>query len=224
MLKKQIKETLEASKHNGWVLEPDAKALLHSYGIGVPRFTWAVNMDEALQFVREHGFPVVAKVVSPQILHKSDVGGVVPGIDNDEKLHDTFQRFSKMEAFVGMLVEEMDAGRELMIGAKVDEQFGPIILFGMGGTAVEIYNDTVLRMAPLQKQDIPFMIKNLKAHRLLEGYRGSKPVNKKALTKVLLAFSDLVMDIHEFIESIDLNPVLCSPEQCVVVDARIMLK
>jgi len=88
---------------------------------------------------------------------------------------------------------------------------------------VEIYNDTVLRMAPLQKQDIPFMIKNLKAHRLLEGYRGSKPVNKEALTKVLLAFSDLVMDIHEFIESIDLNPVLCSPEQCVVVDARIML-
>jgi succinyl-CoA synthetase beta subunit len=224
MLKKETRAVLDSAKGNGWVLEPDAKALLQSYGIGVPLFTRAVNMEEALQFVRKHGFPVVAKVVSPKILHKSDVGGVVPGIDNDEQLHDTFQRFSKMEAFGGMLVEQMVAGRELMIGAKVDEQFGPIILFGMGGTEVEIYRDTVLRMAPLQEKDIPSMITNLKAHQLLEGYRGSKPVNKEALTKALLAFSHLVMDIHEFIESIDLNPVLCSPEQCVVADARIMLK
>ncbi len=224
MLKKEITEILEASRQNGWVLEPDAKALLRSYGIGVPRFVCAVGMEEALQFVLKHGFPVVAKIVSPKILHKSDVGGVVPGIESDEQLHDTWERFSKMEAFAGMLVEEMGFGRELMIGAKVDEQFGPIILFGMGGTEVEIYRDTVLRMAPLQEKDVSSMIKNLKAHQLLEGFRGSKPVNKEALTKALLAFSDLVMDVHESIESIDLNPVLCSPEKCVVADARIMLR
>lgn len=224
MLKKEIRETLERSRDNGWVLEPDAKALLRSYGIGVPRFTWAINVEEALLFVRKHGFPVVAKVVSPKILHKSDVGGVIPGIDDEEQLQDIFQRFRNMDGFAGMLVEEMATGRELMIGAKDDEQFGPIILFGMGGTEVEIYKDTVLRMAPLQEKDIPSMIKNLKAHALLEGFRGSKPVSREALTKALLAFSDLVMDIHESIESIDLNPVLCSPEQCVVADARIMLK
>ncbi|MFZ0451736.1 MAG: acetate--CoA ligase family protein [Desulfatiglandaceae bacterium] len=223
MLKKEIATVLDTSKSNGWVLEPDAKSILRSYGIAVPRFTWAANPEEALQFVRERGFPVVAKVVSPKILHKSDVGGVVTGIDNDEWLNDTFQAFSQMEGFAGMLVEEMVSGMELMIGAKMDEQFGPVILFGMGGTEVEIYKDTVLRMAPLKEQDVPYMIKNLKAHRLLEGYRGSKPVNREALTRALLSFSDLVMDIHEFIESIDLNPVLCSPEQCMVADARIML-
>jgi acetate---CoA ligase (ADP-forming) subunit beta len=223
MLKKVIAAILDASRSHGWVLEPDAKSLLRAYGITVPCFTWAVNPGEAVQFVRQHGFPVVAKVVSPRVLHKSDVGGIVTGIDNDESLHDTFQRFSQMEGFAGMLVEEMVSGMELMAGAKVDYQFGPVILFGMGGTEVEIYKDTVLRMAPLKKQDVPSMIKDLKAHRLLEGYRGSKPVNREALTKVLLAFSHLVMDIHESIESIDLNPVLCSPEQCVVADARIIL-
>jgi len=224
MLKQEAMKVLDTARTNGWVLEPDAKALLRSYGIIVPRFTWAVNLEEALQFVREHGFPVVAKVVSPKILHKSDVGGVVTGIDDDARLHDTFRKFSHLEAFKGMLVEETLSGIEVMIGAKVDEQFGPVILFGMGGTAVEIYKDTVLKMAPLQERDVSSMIKSLKARRLLEGYRGAKPINRDALTKTLLAFSDLVMDIHECIESIDLNPVFCSPEQCVVGDARIMLK
>jgi acyl-CoA synthetase (NDP forming) len=224
MLKKEIGKTLEAARPNGWVLEPDAKAILDAYGIKIPRFVRAAQWEEALPFVRDHGFPLVAKVISPRILHKSDVGGVVPGIESDEELHETFQRFSKMEAFQGVLVEEMAVGRELMIGAKVDDQFGPIILFGMGGTAVEIYKDTVLRMAPLQEKDIPSMIRNLKAHPLLEGYRGSEPVNKGVLTKTLLAFSNLVMDIHDSIESIDLNPVLCSSKQCVVADARIVLR
>ena len=224
MLKKETRAVLDTAKGNGWVMEPDANAILQSYGIRVPRFTRAMTMEEALQFVRKHGFPVVAKVVSPRIIHKSDVGGVVPGIDSDEKLHDTFERFSKMEAFAGMLVEEMASGLELMAGAKMDYQFGPVILFGMGGTGVEIYRDSVLRMAPLQEKDITSMIKSLKAHQLLEGFRGSRAINKEALTEMLLAFSTLVMDIHEFIESIDLNPVLCSPERCLVADARIMLK
>jgi succinyl-CoA synthetase beta subunit len=223
MLKREIKEILHASRPHGWVLEPEAKNILRSYGIDVPRFTWAATLEEALHFVREHGFPVVAKVVSPQILHKSDAGGVITGIDSDALLQATFQKFGQMDAFAGMLVEEMLPGLELMAGAKVDYQFGPVILFGMGGTEVEIYKDTVLRMAPLEERDIPSMIGNLKGHPLLEGYRGSKPINVAALTRTLLAFSGLVMDMNECIESIDLNPVLCSPETCVVADARIML-
>jgi len=224
MLKKEILEVLDASRSKGWVLEPDAKSILRSYGIDVPRFTWAINPEEAIQFARENGFPVVAKIISPRVLHKSDVGGVVTGIDNDGSLHDTFQKFSQMEGFAGMLVEEMVSGMELMAGAKVDYQFGPVILFGMGGTGVEVYKDTVLRMAPLKEGDVTSMVKNLKAHELLEGYRGAAPINLEELTRTLQAFSRLVMDIHEYVDSIDLNPVLCSPEKCIVADARIMLK
>jgi succinyl-CoA synthetase beta subunit len=223
MLKKGIKQTLDAARDSGWVLEPDAKTILHSYGIDVPQFTWARSPEEALEFVREYGFPVVAKVVSPLILHKSEAGGVITGIVNDELLKEAFQKFSQLEGFAGMLVEKMLSGLELMAGAKVDYQFGPVILFGMGGTEVEIYRDTVLRMAPLSERDVPAMMSNLKARPLLEGYRGSKPIDVEALTRTLLGFSDLVMDIQEFIESIDLNPVLCSAEKCIVADARIML-
>jgi acyl-CoA synthetase (NDP forming) len=223
VLRKGIKEMLVASRRNGWVLEPDAKTILHSYGIGVPQFIWARSLEEAREFVRKYGFPVVGKVISPLILHKSDAGGVVTGIDDHESLGDAFRKFSQMEGFAGMMVEKMVSGIELMAGAKVDYQFGPVILLGMGGTGVEVYRDTVLRMAPLAERDVPAMMSSLKAHPLLEGYRGSKPVDAGAVTQTLLAFSDLVMDIHEFIESVDLNPVLCSEEACIVADARIML-
>jgi len=118
----------------------------------------------------------------------------------------------------------MVSGTELIVGAKIDYQFGPVILLGMGGTGVEIYRDVTLRMAPLSPKDAESMIRCLKAHQLLEGYRGAKPVDLKGLERLLLVFSGLVMDLEEFIESIDLNPVMCSPAKCVIADARIMLK
>lgn len=224
MLKNEIREILDKSKRSGWVLEPDAKIILRLSGIDVPRFTMAASMEEATRFVREQGFPVAAKVVSPDIMHKSDAGGVVIGIDNDDSLFATFERFRKMKGFTGMLVEEMVSGLEMMAGAKVDRQFGPVVLFGMGGTEVELYKDTAIRMAPLAEKDVISMSNCLKAHPLLEGYRGAKPVNRVELIRTLLAFSDLVMEMHEFIESIDLNPLFCSPERCIVGDARIVLK
>ncbi|MBW6486059.1 MAG: acetate--CoA ligase family protein [Syntrophobacterales bacterium] len=224
MLKNEIREILEKSKGSGWVLEPDAKNILRLSGIDVPRFTMAASFAEATRFCRGKGYPVAAKVVSPDIMHKSDAGGVVIGINNDDSLFAAFERFRTMKGFTGMLVEEMVSGLEMMAGAKVDSQFGPVILFGMGGTEVELYKDTGIRMAPLQKNDVNSMIKCLKAHPLLEGYRGAPPVNREALTRTLIAFSGLVMEIHEFIESIDLNPLFCSPERCVVGDARFVLK
>jgi hypothetical protein len=123
-----------------------------------------------------------------------------------------------------MLVEEMVSGLELIVGAKNDYQFGPVILFGMGGVLVEIYRDIVLRMAPLSQGDIDSMMRCLKARRLLEGYRGSNPINFKELKELLVNFSNLVMDLENFFESIDLNPVICSIDRCVVADARILLK
>ena len=224
MLKKEFKAIIMASKELGWVLEPDAKRLLSISGIDVPKFLWAKNSEEAAEFAGEIGYPVVAKLISPKALHKSDVHGVVLGINSDEELGETFGRFSSFEGFAGMLIEEMVSGVELIVGAKVDYQFGPVILLGMGGTAVEIYKDTTLRMAPLKEVDIESMLKGLKAHELLKGYRGSQPVNLKELTRTLMAFSSLVMDLEGTFESIDLNPVMCSSTRCVVADARIILE
>jgi len=224
MLKKELKAIVTASKRWGWVLEPEAKRLLSISGIDVPKFLWAKSSDEAVGFVEKIGYPVVGKLVSPEALHKSDVGGVVVGIDSVKNLEKTFHRFSSFKDFAGMLVEEMVSGTELIAGAKMDYQFGPVILLGMGGTAVEIYKDTALRMAPLKEVDVESMVRGLQAHELLKGYRGSQPVNLKELTRTLMAFSSLVMDLEGYFESIDLNPVMCSSKRCVVADARIMLQ
>jgi acetate---CoA ligase (ADP-forming) subunit beta len=216
-------EILTASKDRGWVMEPEAKRIFSWIGLDVPRFIWTTRVDEALRFAREIGYPLVGKVVSPKILHKSDRNGVVVGIKKDEELAETFERFRRMEGFAGLLVEEMVSGVELIVGSKVDYQFGPVILLGIGGTGVEIYRDVSLRMAPLNSKDIESMVRCLKAHRLLEGYRGSEPVNLSKLEGFLTMFSGLVMELEKSVESIDLNPVICSSKRCVIADARIIL-
>lgn len=223
MLKKEIEKILSASIQNGWIMEPEAKRLLSLAGVDIPNFRWATGIEEAIRFAMEIGFPVVAKVVSHKVIHKSDVDGVVTGIDSDGKLREVFSRFSHFDGFAGVLVEEMLAGVELIVGAKIDYQFGPVILLGIGGTGVEIYGDTTLRMAPLSEADVVSMVRALRAHQLLEGYRGSDPIRIDRLTEMLLAFSNLVMELECDIESIDLNPVICSSDRCVVADARIML-
>ena len=224
MLTEEMKEILSASKEIGWVLEPQAKRLFSLAGMDIPRFRWTNQIEEALRFAEEIGYPVVGKVVSPKVIHKSDSSGVEVGIEGEKKLREIFGRFRQIEGFTGMLVEEMISGIELIIGAKIDFQFGPVILFGLGGIWAEIYKDVALRMCPLAQKDIESMIRCLKAHQLLEGYRGTEPIHFEKLKKLLLTFSDLVMDLESLIESIDLNPVICSSTRCIVADARIMLK
>ena len=224
MLTNEMRELISISKRTGWVLEPEAKRLLSLAGLDVPRFQWARKLEDAIRFAESIGYPIVGKVVSPEVIHKSDRDGVVVGIDSNEKLTATFNRFARIEGFVGMIVEEMLVGLELIVGAKVDYQFGPVILLGIGGKGVEIYRDISIRMAPLGQRDIESMTKCLKAHRLLEGYRGSEPINSSELAKLLRTFSGLVMDLEKEIESVDLNPVICSPARCVIADARIMLR
>ncbi len=223
MLNPEILEIISASRSWGWVLEPDAKRILSLAGINVPRFKWARTLEEAIGFAEENGYPVVAKVVSPKVIHKTEQKGVALGIHNKIALAETFHRLTAFEGAKGVLVEESIKGLELIIGAKIDFQFGPVVLMGMGGTAVEIYQDTALRMAPLTAEDSESMLDGLKARRLLEGYRGAEPVNRHALNRLLMAFSHLIMALDETVSSIDLNPVFCSAENCVVGDARIML-
>jgi len=223
MLDRKMIRIVERSKETGWVLEPEAKQMMACAGLSVPMHNWAKTPQEACLAAGTIGYPVVAKVVSPVVIHKSDVGGVAVGIANEGKLLGVYRRFSEMEGFSGILVEEMVVGVELIVGAKVDYQFGPVILLGIGGTGVEIYGDTVIRMAPLSENDVISMVAGLKARRLLEGYRGAVPVSMPALTSTLVTFSTLVMDLEDRIDSIDLNPVMCTAEDCVVADARIML-
>ena len=218
-----MRAIIDASRERGWVLEPDAKRLLSMAGLDVPRFKWAKASSEAVTSASEIGYPVVAKVVSPNVLHKSDAGGVEVEITDEKRLTEVFKRFKKMEGFEGILVEETLTGTELIIGSKVDEQFGPVILLGIGGIAVEVYKDTAIRMAPLSPADMQSMVSSLEAHSIIEGFRGSEAVNMELLTSTMMKFSELVMDLGEGIESIDLNPVMCSSRRCTVADARILL-
>ena len=223
MLKTRIKTVMDASCTRGWVSEPDAKSLLAEVGLTVPRFTTVTEPGGIQSAAAEIGFPVAAKVVSTRILHKSDLGGVKTNITGPEELAAVFEKFRRMDGFQAMLIEEMVSGLELIIGAKIDEQFGPVVMLGMGGTGVEIYQDISLRMAPIGAEDVASMIKGLKGGRLLSGYRGGVVVNRDELTRTLICFSEFVMAAAEIIESIDLNPVMCSAERCVVADARIIL-
>ncbi|MDD2275674.1 MAG: acetate--CoA ligase family protein [Smithellaceae bacterium] len=224
MLKKEVKAIFEKSRKWGWVLEPDAQKILSLYGFKTPKFGVAATEGEAVAAARKIGYPVVAKIVSPAVVHKSDVKGVVVGIKDDETLVRTLARLSKIDGFAGMLIAEMVKGLELIVGAKNDFQFGPMILLGMGGVGVEIYKDVSLRMAPLKTRDADHMIQELAARKLLTGYRGSEPVNLNALKKTIVAFSHLMMDMRDVVESVDLNPVMCTAKSCIVADARIMLK
>ena len=224
MLKKDIKEIIDKSKKWGWVLEPDAQKIFSLYGFKTPKYGVATEASQAISMARQIGYPVVAKIVSPAIIHKSDVKGVVVGIKDDETLVRTLERLAKLDDFVGMLIAEVVKGLELIIGAKNDYQFGPMILLGMGGVGVEIYKDVTLRMAPLKVCDADHMINGLVAQKLLTGYRGSEPINLSALKKTMINFSRLMIDLQDMVESIDLNPVMCSAKSCIVVDSRIMLK
>jgi hypothetical protein len=224
MLKTRIKTVMDASRTRGWVSEPDAKGLLAEVGLTVPRFTTVTDPGRIQSAAADIGFPLAAKAVSARILHKSDLGGVKTGITGPEELAAVFEKFRRLDGFESMLIEEMVSGLELIIGAKIDDQFGPVIMLGMGGTGVEIYQDISLRMAPVSSEDVASMINSLKGGRLLSGYRGGVSVNRDELTRTLICFSEFVMAVTDMIESIDLNPVMCSAERCVVADARIITR
>lgn len=223
MLNSDLAPILAAARPHGWVVEPEALRLLGLAGVPVPRFVWARSQAQALEAAAAIGYPVVAKVVSALVVHKSEVKGVLPGIAGCGGLAGAYERFSRLPGFEGVIVAEMLTGLELIVGAKLDFQFGPVILLGIGGTAVEIYQDTATRMAPLKPADVQSMLACLRGRPLLTGHRGAAGVNLAQLTELMLRFSDLVMALGERIDSIDLNPVFCSPERCVAGDARIML-
>ena len=223
MLNKEFKRIIENYKKQGWILEPDAKAMMALSGLDVPLSVVTDSVTEAKQFLNDIGTPVVAKAVSKKILHKTEQKAVVTNIGSEEHLTGEMERLLTLEGCNTVLIEQMVDGIEVIAGAKNDYQFGPVIVFGVGGTSVEIYNDTAIRMAPLKPEDVVSMVDSLQAKQIIKGYRGKDGVNIEILTHFLVTFSHLVMDLGEQIASIDLNPVMCTKKQCVIADARIIL-
>lgn len=214
---------IRASLSRGWMLEPDAKALLRAHGFDVPRGRVTDSADRAVAFMKDRGKPVVIKAVSAEILHKTEVNAVVTGIRDGKTLETEMARLLALDGCRQVLVEEMVAGIEVFLGAKNDPQFGPVIILGVGGTAVEIYKDTAIRMAPVREGQVDAMVRSLKGRALIQGFRGRPGVNMAALGKTVAAFSNLSMALEPNLHSIDLNPVICTRNRCVAVDARIML-
>jgi hypothetical protein len=215
---------LKAARAAGWVMEPHAKELLRAYNLPTTRFFWAKSLQDCLLGAKEVGYPLVAKVVSPDIVHKSDVGGVVVGVRDDRELEAVYQRMSGLKGFQGLLLDQMVQGIEMIVGAKEDAQFGTVVLVGIGGTSVEVYKDVSIRMAPVSLEDAMDAIESIKGRRLLEGYRGNEPVNMERLAQLIVDFSQVAFDMREEVESIDLNPVLCDQEAAMIADARFMLR
>jgi succinyl-CoA synthetase beta subunit len=222
-INKESKKILATSKPLGWVLEPDAKALMKLQNFDIPDFILTNSFDKADTFLKQSDCPVVAKAISKKILHKTEYQAVALGISSSEHLKKEFTRLQKLDGCENILVENMIQGIELIIGAKNDFQFGPVVVFGIGGTSVEIYNDTAIRMAPLKPEDVVSMVESIKAKEIILGYRGKDGVNISALIDLLVNFSELIMEFEKDIESVDLNPVICTKDKCMIADARIIL-
>jgi acyl-CoA synthetase (NDP forming) len=226
----QIIDTVR-KEGRSYLLEPEAKIVCTEYGIPVTKFEVAKNEEEAVKFAEKIGYPVVMKVVSPDILHKSDIGGVVLNLRSKEDVKLGYQKIfanvksHKPEAKVaGVLIEEMaPPSTEVIIGAIKDPQFGSTLMFGLGGIFVEILKDVSFRIAPISEYDAREMISELKAYPILKGYRGQPPADVDAIIKILLNVSRLVTD-HQEIKELDLNPVKVYEKGAKTVDARIILE
>jgi len=223
-MKPEIKNIFDKSIKSGWILEPLAKIIIKSYGLATSKFVWAKTMEAALQGAKKVGYPLVAKIVSEKIVHKSDVGGVVVGVRDNKQMAEVFEMLSKLEGFDGVLLDEMLTGSEVILGSKDDAQFGTVIMAGIGGTSVEIYKDVSLLMAPVSKHVALEALHSLKGIKLLQGYRGREPVNMKKLAHAVVKFSKMAYDLRGEVESMDLNPVICTKDKAIVADARIILK
>lgn len=226
---KKIFDNIISSKHKV-ITEESAKEILKKYGINVPPYAISTDVDDAVNRAKQIGFPLVAKIVSAEILHKTDVRGVKVGINSESEIREAFDdmygRLSKQFEVKGVLIEKMmPAGvAELIIGLQNDPQFGPIVMLGLGGIYTEIFRDVSFRVLPITKRDAEEMIENLKGKQILKGFRGSDPVNMDIISDALVNIGKLGLDMAPYYESIDFNPVIVYPHDYCVVDAKVILR
>ena len=212
------------SRGSGWLSAEECRAVLSAFKIPQAAGGLARTSLQAVEIARTVGYPVAAKLASPRVLHKSDIGAVRLNLENEDTVRQAFEEI-KQEGMEGILVQKMLHGVEVMIGVTEDSSFGPLIAFGLGGIHVEVLADVCFRVTPLTDRDAEEMIRQIRGYRLLEGYRGHPPADIDAIKSVLLRVSRMVEDIPE-IRELDLNPIFALPpdQGCFVVDARIRVE
>lgn len=219
-----------SERGSGWLTTEETLAMLAAIKLPLVPATVATSAEEAVKLARKIGFPVVVKLASRQILHKTEIGAVRLNLADEQAVHNAFEAIRsrlaqdhKLDAMDGVLVQPMlSGGEEVMVGMTRDPLFGPLLAFGLGGIHVEILGDVRFRITPLTDRDATEMVQEIKGYRLLHGYRGQPPADVRAIEEVLLRLSRLVEEIPE-ISELDLNPIFALPggHGCKIVDARV---
>lgn len=213
------------------LLENEAELLAKQYGIPVATSLLAKSAAESTKASRRLGFPLVMKIVSKDILHKSDVGGVKTNVSSASAVRQAYgeilrsaKKANPKAEIAGVLVQKMGPkGFEFVVGANRDPQFGPTVMFGLGGIYVELLKDVSFRLAPLSDKEAISMMYEIKSSALLDGFRGSKPLDVRSAARTIVAVGKLMED-HDEIDSIDINPLFVYPKGALAVDVRIILK
>jgi acyl-CoA synthetase (NDP forming) len=225
-------EIIDRAKSEGRTIltEVESKQVLGEAGIPIADAQLAATREEAVAVARQIGLPVVLKIVSPDISHKSDVGGVKLNLGSEEEVAAAFDeivaaaRRAEPEATVlGVSVQKMARpGVEVIMGMTTDPQFGPVLMFGLGGVFVEVLKDVAFRIVPLEPRDARQMIRDIQGFPVLEGFRGQEPADLAALEDMLMRLSAFVEE-HPEIQELDLNPIFAYGDGALAVDARIVL-
>ncbi|MDE1863515.1 MAG: acetate--CoA ligase family protein [Thaumarchaeota archaeon] len=233
--KKKVEKIFASVRSEGRknLLEEEGQEVLKAYGIPLPRSILAAKETQAAAAAKKIGYPVVMKIASPQIIHKSDAGGVKVGLKTPQEVRRAFKeiirnarKYDRKAVIKGVLVQEMvKGGKETIIGSKQEPGFGPVIMFGMGGIYVEVLKDVTFRIAPVTDTEAGDMVSSIKTNKLLQGVRGERPSDVQKLSETIQKISQLVTDFGE-IKELDLNPVLVFEKGrgCKVVDVRIGLE
>jgi acetyl-CoA synthetase (ADP-forming) len=227
---KQIFESVRKKKRRN-LTELESREILEYYKLPLVRGKIIKSIEESKKFIDEVGYPVVLKIVSPEIIHKTEVGGVVVNIQNEKQLYDAYNDILKNVKIKmptvkidGLFIQEMiPSSFEVMVGGKYDNTFGQTIAFGLGGIYVEVYEDVSFRIVPITEKDALNMIKETKAYKILVGYRGKKPADMKALIDILMKTSKMLESNPE-IKELDMNPVFALSDRAVAIDARIIIE
>lgn len=219
------------SERRANLLETESRQILNAYGLSLPEAGFSRSVDEACAAASKLSYPLAMKVVSPDIVHKSDAGGIQLRLNSEAEVRTAFEeilknacRVTTKDRVLGTLITPMaPAGQECIIGMTRDPQFGPVIMFGLGGIFVEVLKDVAFRVAPLVEEDMEEMITEIKGHKVLAGIRGEKPKDLDAIKEILAAVSQIVIDNPE-IQEIDLNPVIVHDTGASIVDSRCILE
>jgi len=225
---KIISDAVASSRKS--LLEPEALDVLKTWEIPVPECVVVKDVEEAVSAAKNIGYPVVLKVISPDILHKTEAGGVKTGLKNEQEIVDSFNEMifdiserhttAKIEGF---LIEKMvDKGIEVIIGGIRDAQFGPAVMFGVGGVMVELLNDVSFRLAPVTEEECIEMMMEIKSYPLLTGYRGAEPCDMDAITNIIIKVGSIMHEV-DGIREMEINPLIAYPKGVMAVDARVIL-